>query len=383
MDSTKDELIYLDNAATTQLDEDVLAEMLPYLMSKYGNPSSVHPYGLETRMAIELARKGIATLLGVKPQTIIFTSGGTESNNTAILTSIRDFQCDHVITSKIEHHSVLHVIEHYSRQYKFEISYVDLNSDGSLNYGDFERKLKDNSAAGKKCLVSLMHGNNEIGNQNEIGEIGAICKTYEAFFHSDCVQTIGHYPLNLSQLNIHFASASAHKFHGPKGVGILYVHEDLKTHPLIWGGGHERNRRAGTENVAGIVGMAKALQLSHDRYTKQISLITDLKNYFISNLLNTFPGVIINGGNNSLYSILSVSFPKTRQSETLLSDLNQEGICAAGGSACSGGSSHVMQELGRINNYTTVRFSFSRFNTIPEINRVMAILKKLLQTTAF
>jgi cysteine desulfurase len=232
--------IYLDNAATTQLDEDVLNEMMPFLTSHYGNPSSVHALGRTARMAIEEARKKIASLLSVKPNSIIFTSGGTESNNTAIHTALRDFGCNHIITSKVEHHAVLHTVEYYANEYGLEVDYINLFEDGSIDQNDLRRVLDKRSAEKKKCLVTLMHANNETGQFTEIRWIGSLCKKYGAIFHSDCVQTIGHYPINLASEGVHMASASAHKFHGPKGVGFLYVHEDLHPSPLIYGGGQER-----------------------------------------------------------------------------------------------------------------------------------------------
>jgi cysteine desulfurase len=371
--------IYLDNAATTQLDEEVLNAMLPYLSGHYGNPSSVHSIGRTARMAIEEARKKIAALLGVKANNIIFTSGGTESNNTAIQTALGDLGCDHIITSKIEHHAVLHTVEHYAAQFNAGVSYVKLFEDGSVDQNDFRRLLEMKSAQGKKCFVTLMHANNETGNLTEIRWISSLCKKHNAIFHSDCVQTIGHYPLNLSAEGVHMASASAHKFHGPKGVGFLYVHEHLHPSPLIYGGAQERGYRAGTENVASIVGMAEALHLFYKHYSEHQNYVLALKTALASGLRDAVPTLTINSPRFSLYSVLSVSFPKNEQTEFLLMQLDQKGICAAGGSACSGGGSHVMKELGKADRHVTLRFSFSKFNTIDEINTVIKVITELLE----
>jgi len=372
------EHIYLDNAATTRLDEDVLQAMMPYLTSHYGNPSSIHHLGRETRIAVEEARKKIASLLSVKPNSLLFTSGGTESNNMAIRTALKDFGCDHIITSKIEHHAVLHTVEYYEAELGIGVSYVKLYEDGSIDQNSFRRLLEMKSAQGKKCLVSLMHANNETGQFTEIRWISSLCKKYGAIFHSDCVQTIGHYPLNLSSEGMHMASASAHKFHGPKGVGFLYVHEDLHPSPLIYGGGQERGYRAGTENVAGIVGMAEALHLSYKNYAADQQHIAGLKQYMATFLKTHFPDCSINTGRFSLYSLLSVAFPKNEATEMLLMELDQKGICASGGSACSGGGSHVMKELGRTDQYVTIRFSLSKYNTKEEVDQTIETLQQIL-----
>lgn len=372
--------IYLDNAATTQLDEEVLAKMMPYLSTYYGNPSSIHSCGRETRFAVEESRKRIAALLSVKPNSIIFTSGGTESNNTAIRTAVLDLGCDHIITSNIEHHAVLHTVHHYADEFGVAISFVNVYEDGTIDQNDLRRILDAKTKEGKKCFVTLMHANNETGQFTEIRWIANLCKKYGAIYHSDCVQTIGHLPMNLSLDGVHMASASAHKFHGPKGVGILYVHESLDISPLIYGGGQERGRRAGTENVASIVGMAEALNLTYQRYSIDQQYISGLKQYLSTFIRKHFPAAIINSGRFSLYSTLSVSFPKTEKTETLFLELDIKGICISGGSACSGGSaSHVMEALGRNEKYLTLRFSFSRHNTREEMDRVIEALIEILQ----
>ena len=373
--------IYFDNAATTPLDKKVLKEMLPYLTEFFGNPSSAYSYGRSTRLAIENARKTVARLLGVKPSTIFFTSGGTESNNTAIAASIRDLGCTHIITSGIEHHAVLHTVKHYSHQNQVSVSYVKLASDGNIDYSDLECQLEELSNAGHKCLVSLMHANNEIASLLDVKWVSKLCENFNAIFHSDCVQTVGHYPLDLLDLGVHFISGASHKFHGPKGVGVLYVKEGLKIKPLIYGGGQERSMRAGTENTYGIVGFAKALELAMEEFQKDSSYISGLKDYMKKRLIETIPGVSFNGPDSSLYTILSVNFPKSAASDSLVIKMDMEGVCVSGGSACSSGAdsgSHVIKALHNLNNSTTIRFSFSKYNTFEEINQVINILQESL-----
>lgn len=373
--------IYLDNAATTPLAPEVLEAMMPYLSEHFGNPSSIYSYGRETRMAIENARKSVAKILGVKPGNIFFTSGGTESNNTAIAASIRDLGCNHIISSPIEHHAVLHTVEHYCHCNKISTSFVALTQEGAVDYTDLEKQLQEQTAAGKKCLVSLMHANNEIGVLLDIKRVGELCQQYGAVFHSDCVQTVGHYPLDLSGIGVHFISAASHKFHGPKGVGILYVSDEVNIKPFIFGGGQERNMRAGTENVYGIVGFAKALEIAMADYEKESAYLQELKSYMKQRLTGTIPGVGFNDAPGSLYTVLSVCFPKTEKSEFLLMSLDMANICVSGGSACSSGAdagSHVIRALHKLNDCTTIRFSFSKYNTKEEIDRVVEKLKELV-----
>ena len=272
--------IYFDNAATTPLDPEVLEAMLPYMTTHFGNPSSIYSYGRETRLAIETARKTVAKLLNANPGEIFFTSGGTESNNTAILSAIRDLDCKHIITSPIEHHAVLHTVQHYDCD-EVSSSYVKLLPNGHVDLADLEEQLKKSKV---RPLVTLMHANNEIGNLLDIDAVGNLCKKYNAIFHSDCVQTVGHYPLDLRKTPIHFITAAGHKFHGPKGVGILYINDNVKIKPFIYGGGQERNMRAGTENLYGIVGFAKALELAMANYEKDRSYIESVKSYMIEQL---------------------------------------------------------------------------------------------------
>ncbi len=373
--------IYLDNAATTALDKEVLEAMMPYLSDHFGNPSSIYSYGRETRLAIETARKTVAKLLGVKPGNIFFTSGGTESNNTVIAASIRDLGCTHIITSPIEHHAVLHTVEHYCSCNKISTSFVTLSNEGVIDYDNLEQQLKEQSANNKKTLVSLMHANNEIGVLLDINRVGELCKEHGAVFHSDCVQTVGHYPLNLSSIGVHFISAASHKFHGPKGVGILYVSDEVTIKPFIFGGGQERNMRAGTENVYGIVGFAKALEIAVRNLETETAYIKSLKAYMKQSLEKNIPGVGFNDQPGSLYTVLSVCFPKTEKSDFLLMSLDMANICVSGGSACSSGAdagSHVIRALQRIDNCTTIRFSFSKYNTKEEIDRVIEKLQELI-----
>jgi cysteine desulfurase len=372
--------IYLDNAATTALDKEVLEAMLPYMTNHFGNPSSIYSYGRETRLAIETARKTVARLLNAHPGEIFFTSGGTESNNTAILAAIRDLGCRHIISSPIEHHAVLHTVEHYGCGDGMSYGHVKLLPDGHVDLADLETQL---SAQKERTLVSLMHANNEIGNLLDIEAVGAICQRYNAIFHSDCVQTVGHYPIDLRKTPVHFISGAGHKFHGPKGVGILYINDNVKIKPFIYGGGQERNMRAGTENLYGIVGFAKALELAMNNQEKDQQYIQSLKTYMAEQLHAQIPGVSFNGdfAGRSLYTVLSVAFPKTEKSEMVLFNLDINNICVSGGSACSSGAdqgSHVIRAINNNPNQVTVRFSFSRHNTREEIDRVIVQLQSLI-----
>lgn len=372
--------IYFDNAATTSLDREVLDAMLPYMTTHFGNPSSIYSYGRESRLAIETARKTVARLLNAHPGEIFFTSGGTESNNTAILSSIRDLGCRHIITSPIEHHAVLHTVEHYDNQDEVTSSYVKLLPSGHVDLADLEEQLKKSTV---RCLVSLMHANNEIGNLLDLDAVGNLCKTYNAIFHSDCVQTVGHYPLDLRNTPVHFISGAGHKFHGPKGVGILYINDNVKIKPFIYGGGQERNMRAGTENLYGIVGFARALELAMAHYEKDSAYIQSLKQYMKQQLAAQVPGVQFNGDvdGRSLYTVLSVAFPKNEKSEMILFNLDINHICVSGGSACSSGAdvgSHVIRAVNNDPNRVTVRFSFSKHNTTEEVDRVIEKVKELV-----
>ncbi|GMV77824.1 MAG: cysteine desulfurase [Chitinophagaceae bacterium] len=373
--------IYLDNAATTKLDSDVLESMMPYLTTYFGNPSSIYSYGRESRFAIENARKSVAKILNANPAEIFFTSGGTESSNTAITKSVRDLGCKHIISSKIEHHATLHTLENLEKRGEATVSYVKLLENGSVDINDVENLLANSK---EKTFVTLMHANNEIGNIIDIHAVGELCKKYDAIFHSDTVQTVGHIPFDLKNTYVHFITGAAHKFHGPKGVGILYINENIKINPLIFGGSQERNMRAGTENLYGIVGFAKALELATENFKKDSAYIKDLKFYMKAKLESEIEGVSFNGDvlSKSLYTVLSVNFPKTEKSEFLLFNLDINNICASGGSACSSGAdagSHVIAALYNNKlNAVTVRFSFSKYNTKEEIDTVIETLKKLI-----
>lgn len=372
--------IYFDNAATTSLDPVVLEAMMPYMTTHFGNPSSIYSYGRESRLAIESARKSVARLLNAHPGEIFFTSGGTESNNTAIYSAIRDLDCRHIITSPIEHHAVLHTVEHYDHIDQVTSSFVKLLPDGHVDLTDLEEQLSSHQ---ERCLVSLMHANNEVGNLLDIDAVGEICKKYNAIFHSDCVQTVGHYPLDLRKTPVHFISGAGHKFHGPKGVGILYVNDNIKIKPFLYGGGQERNMRAGTENLYGIVGFAKALELAMEGFEKDSTYILSLKQYMMKALSVKIPGVQFNGDQQgkALYTVLSAAFPKTEKSEMILFNLDINNVCVSGGSACSSGAdvgSHVIRAINNNPNLVTVRFSFSKHNTKEEVDTVVERLEQLI-----
>lgn len=371
--------IYFDNAATTPLDKEVLDAMLPYMTTYFGNPSSIYSYGRESRLAIENARKSVAKLLNARPGEIFFTSGGTESNNTAILSAIRDLGCKHIISSPIEHHAVLHTVEHYGES-SVTTSFVKLLPGGHVDLTDLEEQLASHK---ERCLVSLMHANNEIGTLLPIKAVGNLCEKYNAVFHSDCVQTVGHYPIDLEKIPVHFISAAGHKFHGPKGVGLLYVKSDVKIRPFIFGGAQERNMRAGTENLYGIVGFAKALELAMANHEKDSAYIQGLKTYMMEQLRHHIKGVQFNGDQEGkcLYTVLSAAFPKTEKSEMILFNLDINNICVSGGSACTSGAnvgSHVIAAVNNDPDLVTVRFSFSKHNTKEEVDAVVSKLKELI-----
>ncbi|WP_276484517.1 cysteine desulfurase family protein [Paraflavitalea pollutisoli] len=372
--------IYFDNAATTALDPQVLEVMMPYLTEKFGNPSSIYSYGRETRLAIETARKSVAKILNAHPAEIFFTSGGTESSNTAINAAVHDLGCRHIITSAIEHHATLHTVENLFHRGEVALSYVKLLPDGHIDLEDLEQLI---ASTEDKTLVTLMHANNEIGTILNIHAVGEICKKYGAIFHSDTVQTVGHFPFDLRNTPVHFINGAGHKFHGPKGVGILYVNENVKIKPHIHGGSQERNMRAGTENLYGIVGFAKALELATANYEQDSAYIKGLKVYMMEQLKKQIQGVGFNGDplGKSLYTVLSVSFPKTEKSEMMLFNLDINNICASGGSACTSGAdqgSHVIRAINNNPNQITVRFSFSKHNTKEEIDQVISKLKEIM-----
>jgi len=374
------ERIYFDNAATTPLDPKVLEAMMPYLTDKFGNPSSIYSYGRESRLAIENGRKSVAKILNAHPAEIFFTSGGTESSNTAITAAVRDLGCIHIITSPLEHHATLHTVEHLHKRGEAALSYVKVLPNGHIDLEDLEQQL---AASPEKVLVTLMHANNEIGNMLDIQSVGELCKLYGAIFHSDTVQTVGHFPFDLRNTPVHFITGAGHKFHGPKGVGLLYINENVRIHPYIHGGSQERNMRAGTENVYGVVGFARALELATAAYEADSAYIKGLKVYMMEQLKRQLKGISFNGDplGRSLYTVLSVSFPKTEKSEMLLFNLDIHHICASGGSACTSGAeqgSHVIRAINHNPNQVTVRFSFSKHNTREEVDAVVGRLRDLI-----
>jgi cysteine desulfurase len=372
--------IYFDNAATTSLDPQVLEAMMPYLTEKFGNPSSIYSYGRESRMAIENARKSVAKILNAHPAEIFFTSGGTESSNTAILASIKDLGCKHIISSVIEHHATTHTVEHLAKTGEARLSYVKLLPNGHVDLENLESLL---ASSPEKTLVTLMHANNEIGNILDIHAVGNLCKQYNAIFHSDTVQTVGHFPFDLRNTPVHFITGAGHKFHGPKGVGILYVNENVKITPFVHGGSQERNMRAGTENLYGIVGFAKALEMATANHEADRQHISSLKLYMMQQVQQQIADVSFNGDvlGKSLYTVLSASFPKTEKSEMILFNMDINNICASGGSACTSGAdagSHVIRAINNNPNQVTVRFSFSKNNTKDEVDIVVEKLKTMI-----
>lgn len=371
--------VYFDNAATTPIDKEVLKEMYLVMENHFGNPSSIHAYGREVRTIIEKARKTISGLLSTSPSQIFFTSGGTEADNTAIRSGIIDHGITHAITSPIEHHAVVHTLQDMEKTGAIKLSFLEVDSKGNVNLEQLEDLLKTN----KRSFVSLMQANNEIGTITDIEKVGEICEKYDAIFHCDTVQTLGHYRHDLSKLKVHFMVCAAHKLHGPKGIGFLYVNHNIKIKPMIFGGSQERNMRGGTENVYGIVGLAKAMQMAYQNMDDHQHYIQGLKTYMMDQLISIIPDIQFNGETDpekSLYTVLSVSFPETEMAEMLLFNLDIAGISASGGSACSSGTdigSHVLYGIKAHPNRPAVRFSFSKFNTTGEIDFVISKIKNL------
>ncbi|MCS7074159.1 MAG: cysteine desulfurase [Bacteroidia bacterium] len=374
--------VYLDNAATTPLDPEVLEAMLPYFVDFFGNPSSVHSHGRQARAAIEKARKTIAEILNCSPGEIVFTSGGTEADNMAIRGAVTKHKVQRIITSPIEHHAVLHTAEELAHS-GIELILLSPNLKGQIELAELEHHLKSTS---KKTLVSLMHGNNELGTVLDIEAIGNLCKEYQALFHSDTVQSMSYFPLS-AKLPVDFMVASAHKFCGPKGVGFLYRKEAVAVPPLITGGGQERNQRAGTENITGIIGMAFAFEKAHHTMESKTNYIQNLKSIFRKKLKELHPAICFNGPDEtdvSLPGIINVSFPMLDTDSMLLFQLDLHQISASGGSACSSGSiqgSHVLKGIGcpPERSTTAIRFSFGSQNTVEEIDYVIEKLRLILQ----
>jgi cysteine desulfurase len=375
------ERVYLDNAATTPLDQDVMAEMVNVMSNYYGNPSSIHAQGREVRTLIEKARKTVAGLLNATPAEVFFTSGGTEADNTAIRCGIAAYNIKHAITSKIEHHAVEHTLNMLLKQGVIDkLSFVNIDSKGNVDYEHLEELLKNN----ERSFVSLMHANNELGTLTDLERVGDLCETYDAIYHCDTVQTMGHYVHDVRKLKAHFVVCAAHKLHGPKGVGFLFVNHNIKISPMIFGGAQERNMRGGTENVYGIVGLAKALEIAYAEMEQHQNHIQDLKSYMKEKLVAEIPGISFNGetdADKSLYTVLNVSFPEMDMSDMLLFNLDINGISASGGSACSSGSnigSHVLTGIGADPNRPSIRFSFSKYNTKAELDYVIEKVKHIV-----
>lgn len=375
--------VYLDNAATTQIDDQVISAMHESMRSNFGNPSSTHAFGRKAKAAVETARKSIASLLNVPSASIVFTSGGTEADNMAISCAVRDLGVTRIISSKIEHHAVLNCVEFMNSEHKVDLQFVDLDKEGSVDLVHLEHLLKDSTS---KTLVSLMHINNEIGNILDIKKVGELCHEHNAYFHSDTVQSVGHYEMNLAELPVDFIAVSAHKFHGPKGVGFLYVKSRNHLKPLIHGGSQERELRAGTESVHNIVGLQKAMELAYQHLNDDSEYIKSLKRHFIHTLKNEIPEVRFNGLSGDLekstYTLVNVSIPlSASESDMMLFQLDLKGIACSKGSACQSGSqlgSFVLNEVyGEDLDYPGIRFSFSKFTTREELNYVIATLKTL------
>jgi cysteine desulfurase len=376
--------VYLDNAATTALDPEVLKEMYKVMEVHFGNPSSIHSHGREVRTLIERSRKTIANLLHTSPAEIFFTSGGTEADNTAIRCGIIDHKLTHAVTTKLEHHAVLHTLQAMEKSGIIKLSYANVDSKGNVDYDHLETLLKSN----ERSFVSLMHANNELGTLTDLQRVGDICEAYNALLHSDTVQTVGHYKHDLSKLKLHFMVCAAHKLHGPKGIGFLHINHKVKINPMIYGGSQERNMRGGTENVYGIVGLAKALELAYAEMDHHREQIQGLKSYMKTRLEQEVPGINFNGetdADKSLYTVLNVSFPEMEMADMLLFNLDIAGISASGGSACSSGTdigSHVLTAIGTNPDRPSVRFSFSKNNTKDEVDYTVAKLRELCMVSA-
>ncbi len=372
--------VYFDNAATTPLDNFVLEKMLPYMGNNFGNPSSIHQKGRKVKSAIEKSRSKVADILNCDPGEIFFTSGGTEADNTFLINTFLEKNIDTFITTKIEHHAVLHCAEYLKQIKNINIEYLKIDAKGSFDMSDLENKLKKYP----NSLVSLMHGNNEIGNILDINVVADLCNDMSVIFHSDTVQTVGHYNFDLVKLGAHGIVGSAHKFHGPKGIGFLYLNKSQKISPFIHGGSQERNMRGGTENVYGIVGLAEALELANSNLENHKKYILELKQRMINGLKSKIQNIKFNGEsanlNNSLYTVLNVAIPDIEDQQMFLFNLDINNISASAGSACTSGSdagSHVLQEIEHHKKHVSVRFSFSKNNTIDEVDYVVGKIMEI------
>ncbi|MFT4666309.1 MAG: cysteine desulfurase [Polaribacter sp.] len=376
--------VYLDNAATTAINKEVVEIMTQVMLSSYGNPSSIHMEGRTARSTIETARKKVAELIGASMGEIFFTSGGTESNNMILNCAVRDMGVTRIISSKAEHHCILHTLESLEDCQKIEVVFIAIDAKGRPDLNQLNELLADQR---KKTLVTLMHSNNEIGTMVNLEQVSAICEKHNTLFHSDTVQTLGHFPIDVSKTKIHFLTGSAHKFHGPKGVGFSYINGDCTIKPFINGGSQERNMRAGTENIYGIAGLAAALDISCKSMTEKEAHIRGVRQHLINELRENFDDIQFNGDYEGRYhyKVLSVSFPPSPKSELMLLNLDIKGISASGGSACSSGAeagSHVLQAIGADPSRKSVRFSFSVDNTKEEINYVIKQLKTIIPVKA-
>jgi cysteine desulfurase len=375
--------VYLDNAATTPVAPEVVEAMIPVLKDGFGNPSSTHSYGRKTKALIETSRRSIAKHLNCKPSEIIFTSGGTEADNMALTSAVIHCGVTHIITSEIEHKAVICSADALKEQHGVKVSYVKLDENGAVDLADLERLLEGD----EKKIVSLMHANNEIATLLPLEKVSQMCRKYGAYFHSDTVQTMGHYPFDLQELDIDFLTCAAHKFHGPKGVGFLYVKSNTKAQALIHGGAQERGLRGGTENVYGIVGLAKAMDLAYEDVKGHQAYVQGLKSYMISELKAMFDDVNFHGDirpEKSLYTVLNVCFPKTDKAGMLLFTLDLKGIAVSGGSACSSGASvgsHVLTGINADISRPNVRFSFSRYTTKEEIEYALEQIRIVFEKT--
>ena len=372
--------VYLDNAATTIMDAQVIDEMTQTMKDIYGNPSAIHTNGRQAKAVVELARKSIAKILQCHSSEIIFTGSGTEADNMALRCAVNDLGVTHIITSTIEHKAVLDTAKTLERKGRAKVSYVKLDVYGKADLKDLESITKKHPGS----LISLMHANNEIGSLNDVHAISQIARANQCYFHSDTVQTIGHYPIDLSNWDVDFVTCSAHKFHGPKGVGFMYKNKSLKISPMVTGGGQESAMRAGTENVIGIIGLSKAFEIANSGIEDKIKAIQALKSYFIQQIREKIKGTCFNGDispEGGLYTVLNVSLPPSEKSSTLLFQLDINGIFVSGGSACNSGasgSSHVLAGINHPNNRSVIRFSFSKFTTIQEVDYAIDTLRELI-----
>ena len=381
-----DRKVYFDNAATTPMRKEVIDSMHKVLLETFGNPSSTHSFGRSAKTQIETARKSIAKHFNADPQEIIFTSGGTESDNMLLRCAVQDLGVQTVITSKIEHHAILHAVDFLADNKLANILYVKTDSEGLIDFGDLEHLLKVDRT---KKLVSLMHINNEIGSILDLDRVSKLCQDNDALFHTDAVQGVGHYAIDLNQLKIDFLSAAAHKFHGPKGVGFSFVRKNSGLNPFILGGSQERGLRAGTESVHNIVGMAKALEIAYSRIDEEQKYLKDLKTYAIEQFTKSFPEVHFNGCcsdlDRSSCTLVNVSLPVPEDKVNLLNfHLDLKGIACSKGSACQSGStkgSHVIEEVVPLShkNNPAIRFSFSIFNTKMEIDYLIQTLESFVK----